>query len=450
MKSTRQQKAWYWYDWANSAFITTTGTVIIGPYLTSLATNAACPELAPDQVCTTPVKLLGLIDVLPGAMHPFLMTFTTIVSAIVLIFVGAFVDRSSRPQTWLGGFAAVGAVAASLMFFLEGDNWEFGATLLFIATICVGASLVVYDGILCRIAGPDERDRVSSRGWALGYLGGGLLLALNFVLMSAYESIGISYGLAIRVSLLSAGVWWGLFTVIPLWGLRHLPARALDSLSADRTPAGNPLTQLADTFRDLKKYPQTLAFLAAYLFFNDGIQTVIGQSSLYATSELRMATSQVMMTFLVTQFVAFGGALLFGRLAASLGAKRTVLIGITIWLGVVLVAFVLPSGNFGALIGLGVMIGLVMGGTQALSRSMYSQLVPKGRETEYFSFYQAMERGTSWLGTLTFGLVFQFSQSYRFAITALILFFVIGGLLLTRVNMRQGIIDAGNEVPKVL
>ncbi len=148
--------------------------------------------------------------------------------------------------------------------------------------------------------------------------------------------------------------------------------------------------------------------------------------------------------------MAILGALSFGRLAGRIGAKKTVMIGIGIWLVVVGVGFVIPSGVVGALFGLGAAIGLVMGGTQALSRSMYSQLIPKGRESEYFSFYQAMERGTSWLGTLAFGLVFQFTQSYRLALLALVLFFLVGGALLARVDMRKGIIDAGNVLPKVL
>ncbi len=401
-------------------------------------------------MCAIPVSLLGLFDVLPGALHPFLATFATLFSALFLLFVGAAADRSQHPHRWLGVFAWFGAAAASAMFFLEGDNWQLGAWLMVIANVCVGASFVVYDGILCRIATPDERDAVSSRGWAFGYLGGGLLLAANLALMVGHETLGISYGLAIRLSLLSAGVWWGAFALIPVLGLRRLPGRALDAPVAPAGRGGSPFSQLASTFGDLRHYPQTLLFLAAYLFFNDGIQTVIGQSSLYATSELQLGTSQVMTTFLLTQFVAFGGALLFGRLAAAIGAKRTVLIGIGIWLGVVVVAYVLPSGVFGALLVLGTAIGLVMGGTQALSRSMYSQLVPAGREAEYFSFYQAMERGTSWLGTLVFGLVFQFTQSYRFAIVALVGFFGIGGVLLARVDMRKGILDAGNPLPRVL
>ncbi len=451
MKSTRQQRSWYWYDWANSAYVTTTSTVLIGPYLTALANNAACPDLADGAVCQVPVQLLGLFPVLPGALHPFLMTITTIVSAVLLLFVGAIADRSAKPQNWLGGFAWAGSIAGSLMFFLVDTNWQFGAWLMVIASICMGSSLVIYDGILCRIAPPDDRDRVSSTGWAFGYLGGGLLLAANFVLMSAYEQVGISYGMAIRISLLSAGLWWALFTIIPVLGLRRLPAAALGDLADPRTaPSKNPFAQLASTFADLKNYPQTLLFLLAYLFYNDGIQTVIGQSSLYASSELGMATSQVMMTFLLTQFVAFFGALLFGRAAGRWGAKRTVLAGIGIWLLVVVAAYVVPAGVFGALLGFGAAVGLVMGGTQALSRSMYSQLVPKGRESEYFSFYQAMERGTSWLGTLVFGLVFQLGQSYRLAIVALMVFFLVGGAILSRVDIRRGIIEAGNEVPRVI
>lgn len=445
MKSTREQRSWYWYDWANSAYITTTATVIIGPYLTSLANNAACPDLPDGQVCQTPVMLLGLFPVLPGALHPFLATLSTIISAILLLFVGALVDRSAHPHRWLAGTAWLGAIAGSLMFFLEGDNWELGAWLMIIGAFSFGASTVVYDSILVRIAGPDDRDRVSSRGWAFGYVGGGLLLVANFLLMTFYQDLGISYSLAIRLSLLSAGLWWGVFTIIPVLGLRKLPKEVAVEVSKR-----NPFSQLANTFTEMRHYPQTMLFLLAFLFYNDGIQTVIVSSSLYASKELGMATSQVMMTFLVTQFVAIAGALLFGKVASKIGAKRTVLGGIVIWLGVVVVGFMLPVGVFGALVGLGAAIGLVMGGTQALSRSMYSQLIPLGRESEYFSFYQAMERGTSWLGTLTFALVFQFSQSYRLALVALIAFFVVGGLLLSRVNMRQGITDAGNALPKVL
>jgi UMF1 family MFS transporter len=447
----RRQRSWYWYDWANSAFITTTSTVIIGPYLTSIATRAACGPGVETADCTVPIEVLGFIPVLPGALHPYVVTFSTLLSAVLLIVIGAIADRSPRPQNLLGGFAWVGSIAGSLLFFLGGTNWGLGVALFLVANFCMGASLVIYDAILCRIATPDERDRVSSRGWAWGYVGGGLLLAANLAVMTLYASLGITYELAIRLSLLSAGVWWGVFTIIPVVGLRSLPRTALDELepAPEKGRVAGAFTQLADTFRDLRHYPQTLLFLVAYLFFNDGIQTVIVQSSLYAQAELGMTTSQVMIVFLLIQFTAIFGALGFGAVAARRGAKLTVLVGIGFWLAVVVVAYFIPGHVFVAFVGLGVAIAVVMGGTQALSRSLYSQLVPAGRESEYFSLYQAMERGTSWTGTLVFGLVFTLTGTYRASIIALVAFFVIGGVLLSRVDMRKGILDAGNELPQI-
>jgi UMF1 family MFS transporter len=213
---------------------------------------------------------------------------------------------------------------------------------------------------------------------------------------------------------------------------------------------GGSVKQLADTFRELRLFPQTMLFLIAYLFFNDGIQTVIGQASLYGNKELGFSESTMLGLFLMVQFVAFGGALLFGRLALRFGAWRMVLGGLATWSLVVIAAYFVPEQALGALFALGVAIGLVLGGTQALSRSLYSQLVPANREAEFFSLYQAMERGTSWFGTLIFGLVYQMTHSYRPAIVALIFFFVVGGVLLARVNVRQGIIEAGNQVPAVV
>lgn len=451
-KGTPHQRAWYWYDWANSGFITTTMTVLIGPYLNAMATEAACPGLADGAQCLTNLDVLGFIPVAPGSLAAYVTTATTLISAVILIFVGAVADRSARPQWLMGMFAWVGALAGSLMFFLQGDMWQVGVALLMVASLAMGSSLVVYDGILCRIATPDERDRVSSRGWAFGYVGGAILLAVNLALLTLHDRFGITTGMAVRLCLLTAGLWWGLFTLIPVLGLRGLRAAPEDVREAagtrQRSTVGGAFAQLAATFRELRMLPQTMLFLLAYLFYNDGIQTVISQSSVYGTSELGMGQSQVMITFLFVQIVAFFGALIFGRLAARWGASRTVLLGITIWLGVVLFAFFVPRDSFVLFLVVGGLIGLVMGGTQALSRSLYSQLVPRGRESEFFSLYQAMERGTSWLGTLTFGVVYQFTHSYRSAIVALIFFFVVGGVLLSRVKFREGIEAAGNQVPQ--
>ena len=446
---TKEQRAWYWYDWANSAYVTTTATVLMSPYLTSVAEEAACPGLAEGADCTTNLSVLG-VPVAPGSLWFFTVTFTTILSAILLIFIGAIADRSPRPTRLFAAFAWAGALAASLMFLVAGTNWQLGAILVVIAGICLGASLVIYDSILCRIANENERDRVSSKGWAFGYLGGGILLALNFALDFFHEDLGLDRSLSTRISILSAGLWWAGFTIIPYRGLRHLTGTVGSPVDRKAGVVGGSLEQLRSTFRDLANYPQTKLFLLAYLFFNDGIQTVIGSSSVYGSKELGFDETTVLGVFLFVQFVAFFGARLFGRVAASIGAWRTVLYGIGLWTVVVVIAFLVPSRSLFIFIGLALCIGIVLGGTQALSRSLYSQLIPKGREAEYFSLYQAMERGTSWLGTLIFGLIYQFTHSYRWAIIALIIFFVIGGALLSRVRMREGIVQAGNPVPAVI
>jgi UMF1 family MFS transporter len=446
---TKEQRSWYWYDWANSAYVTTTATVLMGPYLTHVATQSVCPGIADETECLTNLDVLG-IPVSPGSVYAYTVTISTIISAFVLIFIGAIADRSARPTRLFAGFAWTGALAASLMFLIAGTNWQLGVVLTVVATLCLGASLVIYDSLLCRIANENERDRVSSKGWALGYLGGGILLAINFAMLTFKGSLGLDTTMATRISILMAGLWWAAFTIIPVRGLRHVTGTVAAPVERQRGVIGGSLSQLTSTFRELRLYPQTMLFLVAYLFFNDGIQTVIGNSSLYGVKELGFAQETVLGVFLFVQFVAFFGARLFGATAGRIGAWRTVLAGIGLWSIVVVVAFFVPSRSLGIFVALGFFIGIVLGGTQALSRSLYSQLIPRGREAEFFSLYQAMERGTSWLGTLAFGLVFQFTHSYRWAIVVLIAFFIVGGILLSRVRMREGIEQAGNPVPVVV
>ncbi|TQJ50808.1 MFS transporter [Phycicoccus sp. SLBN-51] len=447
-RNAHYRRPWYWYDWANSAFVTTTGTVLFGPYITAVAKEAACPG-GGDAACTTTLSLFG-VPLSPGSVAPYTVTVATILAAIVLMFVGAVADRSPRPARLLGVFAWAGAAAASAMFFVAGANWRLGVVLMVLATVAFASSQAVYDSLLCRIAAPDERDTVSSRGWGLGYLGGGLLLALNLAFITVGDSIGVDQAMAARISMLSAGVWWAVFTIIPVVGMWRLRGVERPEVAREAGAVGGSLRQLRDTFGELRQFPQTMLFLLAYLFFNDGIQTVIGSASLYGSEELGFKTEQLMTLILMVQFVAFGGALLFGRVAGRFGAWRTILASLGLWSLAVAIAFFVPRGAFTTFMVLGVLIGLVLGGSQALSRSLYSQLIPKNREAEFFSFYQAMERGTSWFGTLTFGLVHQFTGSYRWAIIALLAFFVVGGFLLSRVDVRQGIVDAGNEVPRVV
>ncbi len=443
----REQVAWYFYDWANSAYVTTTGTVLFAPYLTSVAERSACGFGGTDQrPCTADLHVVGL-SVSPGSLVFYVITLATVVSALALPVVGAVADRSPAKKNVMAGFAWAGSLAAAAMFLVTGSDWQLGAVLLLLANVCLGASLVVYDAILCEVSAPEERDAVSSRGWALGYLGGGLLLALNLGVVTLHGPLGLSTELAVRLCLLSAALWWAGFTVIPFVGIRNRPA--VDVLAQRGGLLRQSFGQLVRTLRDMRGYPMTLLFLLAYLFFNDGVQTVIASSSTYGAKELGFSTSVLIATILLVQFVAFGGALLFGRLARRLGSRRSILGALVVWMAIVSIGYVLPRGEVLPFLGLAVAIGIVLGGTQALSRSLYSRLVPRGREAEYFSLYQAGERGTSWLGTLVFGLVHQWAHSYRPAIAALIVFFAVGIALLARVDVNRGIAEAAQQRPFV-
>ncbi len=440
----KEQRAWYWYDWANSAYVTTTAAVLFAPYLTSVAEKSVgCATGDDAPTCRTDLHVLG-VAVSPGSLVFYLVTAATILSALVLPVVGAAADRSSRKTTVMARYAWAGSVSACLMFFVTGTNWQLGAALLVVATLCLGSSLVVYDAILVDIATPDERDRVSSRGWALGYAGGGLLLAVNFGMLSLMDDTT----LAVRISLLTAGLWWAGFTLIPYRGVRNRPPTNVVPESGSLV--AQSFGQLWETLKDLRNYPVTLTFLVAYLFYNDGIQTVIFAASVYGEKQLGFEKSTVLSAFLVVQFVGILGALVFARVAERVGARRVILAGLGLWVAVVVAAYFVPDHNFAVFLLLAVCIGLVLGGTQALSRSFYSLLIPRGRGAEYFSLYQACERGTSWLGTLIFGLVHQWTDSYRPAIFALVIFFVVGLALLGRVDPVRGIREAGNTAPAVV
>jgi len=436
--STPEQRGWYWYDWANSVFTTSVTTVFLGPYLTDVAERAAGGEDGTLHPLGIPVS--------PGSLFPYLLSAAALVQVFVLPVVGALADRTRRKRELLALFAYAGSLATAALFLVGGGNYRLGVVLFLVANTCFGASIVVYHSWLPEIAGPDERDAVSSRGWAWGYLGGGLLLALNLGLFLDADGLGLSEGDAVRICFLSVAAWWAVFTVIPL---RRLRDRAAPS-GAEATGAAGSFRQLGQTLRSLRAYPQTLLFLAAYLLFNDGIQSVIGLAAQYGDKELELSQTVLISTILLVQFVAFGGALLLGRIAARAGAKRTVLGSLVVWVAVLCLAFGVQKGSAVQFYVLGAAIGVVLGGTQALTRSLFGQMTPVGKEAEYYGLYEISDKGTSWLGTLSFGLALQFTDSYRIAIISLVFFFVAGFLLLIRVDVRQAVAEARGEQPVLL
>ncbi|MFJ8084700.1 MFS transporter [Streptomyces sp. NPDC096205] len=449
----REQRGWYFYDWACSVYSTSVLTVFLGPYLTSVAEEAADAEGF--------VHPLG-IPVRAGSFFAYSVSLSVIVAVLVMPLVGAAADRSGRKKPFLGAAAYVGAGATAGMFFLAGDRYLLGGVLLIVANAAQSVAMMLYNSYLPQIAPPEERDAVSSRGWAFGYAAGALVLVANLVLYLAHDSFGLSEGMAVRICLASAGLWWGGFALIPLRRLRDRGTRARETTTPAReasTPAPETATpapeatapglrQLAATVRDMRRHPLTLGFLLAYLVYNDGIQTVISQASIYGSKELDLGQSTLIGAVLLVQVLAVAGALALGRLARSYGAKRTILGSLAAWTAVLAAGYFLPAGQPVWFFVLASGIGLVLGGSQALSRSLFSHLVPPGKEAEYFAAYEVSDRGMSWLGPLLFGLTFQLTGSYRDAIISLVAFFVLGFVLLARVPVRRAIGDAGNPVPE--
>jgi len=456
----REQRGWYVYDWANSAFYTTIISVFLGPYIIEIAKTAACGKDFPRldaAACVSDFDRLtvqnpGLgyvdvygMDVRPAAFFGLITTVAVLLQIVILPMVGALADHTGRKREMLGIFAYAGALAAMGLYFLEGDRYLLGGWLFVLANLGYGASVVVYDSFLPQISTPDERDRVSSRGWAIGYLGGGLLLALNLVLFLNYEGLGLTQGHAVRIAMASAGLWWAVFTIVPLLRLRNRPVPAHEGTALGSV--GGSFRQLWRTIKELRRYPLTLLFLLAYLIYNDGIQTVIGNSAAFASEALKLERDVQISAILMVQFVAFFGALLLGRLAERFGTKRTVLASIVVWTAIVLMAMFVREGQAFQFYLMAFAIAIVLGGTQALSRSLFSQVIPKGKEAEYFSLLQISDKGSAFIGALTVTIALQLTNSYRIAIMSMVIFFVLGFVLLALVNLPKAIRAAGNEVP---
>ncbi|MFF9851844.1 MFS transporter [Streptomyces litmocidini] len=435
----REQRGWYFYDFACSVYSTSVLTVFLGPYLTSVARAAADAEGF--------VHPLG-VPVRAGSLFAYAVSASIVVAVLVMPLVGAVADRTGRKKPLLAASAYLGAAATAGMFFLAGERYLLGAFLLIVANASLSVSMVLYNAYLPQIAEPDERDAVSSRGWAFGYTSGALVLVLNLVLYSGHDSFGLTEGEAVRVCLASAGVWWGAFTLVPLRRLRDRRTRPEGSERSGEGAVGSGWSQLRATLKDMRRHPLTLSFLLAYLIYNDGVQTVISQASIYGSEELGLDQTTLITAVLLVQVLAVAGALGMGRLARSYGAKRTILGSLAVWTLILAAGYFLPAGSPVFFFFLAAAIGLVLGGSQALSRSLFSHLVPRGKEAEYFSAYEMSDRGLSWLGPLVFGLAYQLTGSYRDAIISLVIFFAVGFTLLARVPVRRAVEAAGNPIPE--
>ena len=435
----RETFGWAMYDWANSAFSTTVGTVFLGPYLASLATQAA--KAYPDGMAR-----LGPIPIAPDSFLPYCISFSVGMQVLFLPILGAIADYSHMRKQMMQLFATIGAVATILLFFVAGNLWWMGGLLFILANLTFGASAVFYNSYLPDIASEEKRDNVSSYGWAMGYLGGGLLLLLNLIFYQFSDKLGVPGGLAIRINLASAGVWWLGFSFFTWARLR--PRHAHRTLPKGESYVRVGFNQLRQTISELKNFPETMRYLLAYFLYNDGIQTVIAVSATFAAAPilrggLEIDTGTLTIVVLMIQFMAFFGALFWGKLAGWIGAKESIVVSLVIWAAVVIYAYGGLKGDsrVAQFFVLGAFIALVMGGSQAISRSLFAQMIPIGKEAEFYSFYEVSERGTSWIGPLLFGLMNQMFGNLRLAILSLIFFFVMGLIILPFVNVPKAVAD---------
>jgi MFS transporter, UMF1 family len=421
----REIFGWVMYDWANSAFQTTVVTVLIGPYLTALA-----QEAVGDNGTVASLGPLGVVTA--KSLFPYCVSLSVFLQVFLLPVLGAIADYTSLKKRLMATLCYAGVAATCLLSLVAGQSYLTVGALFVAANLCFGASNVLYNAFLNDITTADRRDQVSSRGYALGYLGGGVLLALNLALVLNAGAFGLSRDLAVRASLLSAGLWWGGFGVLTFARLRARPAPL--GAPAGRSAVAAGLKQVAATIRELRRLPETFRFLMAYMLYNDGIQTVISTASVFLAQELFVARglpadqSFLIGLVLMIQFIAFFGALLFERIARIVQTKNAILISLLLWTGVIVYSYRFLETTRQAWV-MGGVIAIVLGGSQALSRSLFSLMIPAGREASFFGLYEISERGTSWIGPLIFGMVAGATNSYRQAILSLVVL-LLGGMLL--------------------
>lgn len=438
----RELFGWLTYDWANSAFYTTVVGVLIGPYLISLATAA----VGADGV----ILDLYLFQVTAKGLPAFCITLSVLSMVALLPILGAIADYTRLKKAMMAFFCYLGVFTSAALFFVT-DSYLACSILLIISNMSFGSANVFYNAFLIDITTEDRRDRYSSYGYAAGYLGGVVMLLINILFIRNAESLGISTGTAVRISFLAASLWWGLFALVTF---SLVKSRGADrQIESDKSLFTIGFTEIAATIKELWRLRYTLRFLIAYLFYNDGIQTVILQSSVFISYELFTSkglpedSSFLLTIFLVAQISALVGAISFERLARIIGAKKTIIVSLIMWSGIVIYAYGFFAHRWQAWL-LGSSIGLVLGAAQALSRSLYSQMIPRGREASFFGLYEISEKGTSWMGQLMFTIIVGATGSFRHAILGLIVFFVVGTVVLFFTDITRAIHEAGNMTPE--
>ncbi|MFV1970309.1 MAG: MFS transporter [Acidimicrobiia bacterium] len=410
---------WAMYDWANSAYITIFGAVIGAFFTGTIMTGDTYWGMSGE------------------ALFSILIGLGSIILLLVMPILGAVADYTNAKRRFLRNFAFVGAAFAVLIAFVPDGQVPLFLIIVVVSQFGFVAANVFYDGFLPEIASDDTIDQVSSKGFALGYLGGGLylLFALVLIMFSSDDpNAALNETFAARISIFGAGIWWAVFS---LYSLAKLPADATSGASRSLGEyASIGFSRTIETMRKLRDFPQLLMFVVAFIIYNSGIGTVIAISGPYAEDTLGLELETIALAFLIVQFIAVGGAFMLGALAKAIGPKRSVLITLVVWVGVAVMAYFIPEGGATSFLALAAVIGFVLGGVQALSRSLYGTMIPEEASAEFFGFYSVFSK-LSGIGPLIFGLVSATTGSGRTAILSIALFFIIGLILLARVNVDE-------------
>lgn len=429
MNSIRNDKrtvfGWALYDWANSAYAVAAGA-IVAPFFTDV--------IVPEE---------GFYGMSGETLWALLVSFGTSILFLAMPVLGAVADWTASKRRFLWSFAWTGAVMTMATPWVPAGAVVAFLLLFLVSQIGFTAANTFYDGFLPEITSDESIDRVSAKGFAYGYAGGGLFLvvALLLIVLSGDGGVtGLSETTATRLAIALAGLWWLGFSVP---SMRRLPASGIGRPLPPGRAGQNRVAAYAaigfrrtwDTTKKLRRFPQLLWFVIAYIVYMDGVQTVINISGAFAADTLDLSTPTIVAGFLIVQFVAFGGALAFGRLSDRIGAKRGILVGLAMWSGVVAIASFLPTGEVAPFLAATVLVGVVLGGVSALSRSLYGSMIPEEASAEFFGFFTVFSKFSAIWGPLLFGIISGVTGSGRSAISTVIVFFVVGGLLLTRVDV---------------
>ncbi len=420
----RQVFGWAMYDWANSAYVTTVAVAVLPAYFAAAVVPEGGYEILGQRLAAT-------------SLWGYAVSFSSLLVFVLAPFLGAMADFSATKRKMLAMFCGLGSLATMALLFSGPGLVLLTLGLFILAQIGFTGGNVFYDAFLPHVAPPHLRDRVSGKGFAFGYCGGGLQFALSLGLIAGHKQLGLDYGFAARLAMAFAGIWWGGFALLTFARLREgaeaqpLP-EALKGMVRPLAYLRMGAARVKGHTGHLRAQKPLLLFLVAFLFYNDGIQTVISMATIYGKEELKLSTTTLMLTLLLIQFLAIFGATGMSRLSERIGTRRTLMIALVIWCCIALYGVLLKEAW--QYFVLGGAVGLVLGGSQALSRSLYSRMIPKDASAEYFGYFSVVSKFSSIVGPFVFAVITQTTGSSRGALLSLILFFVVGLSLLWKLG----------------